>query len=210
MHTSVRIWQIVIFTLGIFLISAESVQAKLVTIQISGQITSASGNGLPNTIHVGDIFTGIYTYDTLTPDSDALLNRGRYQYSSPDQFSICLGGYEFKTSEVGYNMQIWNNFTFLDWSYDMYSISSVGVVPLPNISSYIINWSLRDTTKTALSSEALLDIAPILNDWNYNHFQISSGNSFLLDGIVTNAILIPEPASMFLLGLGGLLLRRKK
>ena len=201
--------QLFILIVGVVLAIGAVCHAELITIEISGNITSAGGSGLPGTIHAGDIFTGIYTYDSLTLDSDAEPNRGYYQHSSPYGFRIFLGGYEFKTAaDNGFAMRIWNNFTNpLGRSYDWYRVESIGVVPLPDIEYYQFHWDLENNTQNALSSEDLPITAPILNDWDRNSFQISSGNSFLIDGTVTQAEIIPEPLSITLFGLGGLFLR---
>jgi len=74
---------IAIFAACIIVLSCSLSQAVPVTIHISGRVTYANGSGLPDSIHVGDVFTGTYTYDSATPDSDALPNRGRYQHESP-------------------------------------------------------------------------------------------------------------------------------
>lgn len=62
------------------------VQASLIIIQIAGEITDVTAQHVPETltdnIHVGDIFTGTYTYNSSTMDSDADPQRGEYRHSA--------------------------------------------------------------------------------------------------------------------------------
>jgi len=211
MNTAFRLWQSIIFIMGISLAFNESAHATPITIQIRGNVTATSGVGLPNTIHVGDIFTGIYTYDSLTPDSKVSPNQGEYQHKAPSEIRIFLGGYEFITKPSdGFLMRIYDDFTESGgYSYDGYYIRGFGTSGIPNISLYAIYWNLKDTKQRALSSDVLPVTAPVLSDWNRSDFQINSPNIFAIDGNITQAVLIPEPTSMLLLGLGGLLFRRK-
>jgi hypothetical protein len=205
-------WKVAIFLLVSSLCAVNAVQAIPITIEITGNITSASGIGLPDGIAIGDIFTGIYTYDSSTLDSNTHPDRGYYQNGSPYGMFIFLEEYEFKTSpNDGFRIQIWNNHTIPGGrSYDLYRVESFGVVPFPAIEYYQFYWNLEDGTQNALSSDDLPIKAPILSEWKSNLFQISSGNSFLINGTVTYAVLVPEPATLLLLGLGGLLIRKRR
>lgn len=211
MNITSKIGHITTLAMTILFIFQQTLKASPVTIQITGTVTSASGYGLPDTITVGSILTGTYRYDSLAPDSDASPNRGRYEQNPPYGICVFLGGYEFRTApERGFSMQIWNDFTdSLGRSYDWYRVSGI-VSALPDIPHCNFGWSLTDYTQKALSSPALPGTSPILADWTSNHFQLMYGNVFLMDGIVTHAVLIPEPATLLLLGAGGIRLRQKR
>ena len=199
-------WTQAILLTTSMLLCAVQANAALITIQISGHVTSASGIGLPDTIKAGEAFTGTYSYDSLTPNSDARPNRGVYQQDETYAINILLGGYEFKTTG-GFSITIWNNFTSsLGTSYDFYGINGWGSA-LPDKQHCIIGWSLTDYNCQALSSNALPNEAPNLDDWTSNRIQLSNPNVFLINGLVTEATLIPEPTSLLLLGVGFSLIR---
>jgi hypothetical protein len=192
-------------------------QAVPIAIEITGNVTSASesGSGLPDTIYAGVSFTGTYTYDSSTVDSGG----GHYVHNAPYGISLSLGGYEFKTApnHVGqFEMRIGDDlsvngvkdFYIVRSEYQNISIPSVGF----NVSS--IYWELWDTTHTALSSGDLPVTAPVLTDWNYNYFEIygydGTSNGLLIHGIVTQAVIVPEPLTGILMAMGVFFFRRRR
>jgi hypothetical protein len=202
-----------------FWMGCYQVQAAPITIKITGEITSASGSALPSTIHAGDTFTGTYTYDSSTPDSDPSDIYGAYQYDSPYGISISIGGYEFMTAtdHVGqFTIGIANDNPFNGTSqpWDSYSVRSEGQnISIPSLDSPIdyIRWYLRDYDHTAFSSDALPVTTPELADWEYNYFEIhgwDSTNSIWIKGTVTHVT--PEPVTGILMAMGVFLMRRKQ
>lgn len=193
-------------------------QAVPVTIQISGEITSAQGTGLPSGINAGDTFTGTYTYDSLTVDSDSDPQIGEYLHDSPYGISISVGGYEFKTvsSHTGqFEIGIGNDVTDNDNNiFDYYLVYSDENVYTDGCWISSISWWLRDSTCDALSSDALPVTAPVLNLWDYNRLSIYGGNAgegyvnFGIIGTVTQAT--PEPMTVILMAAGTLFLRRRR
>jgi hypothetical protein len=200
-----------------FLLFSSQVRAETITIEITGNVTSTSGSGLPATIHAGDTFTGIYTYESLTPDSNPSTKYVTYQHNSPYGISISLGGYEFKTAPnhigqflIGITnddpmtpMGMADGFTVYSSENDF--ISSAGLT----IDS--IRWDLFDTSHMTFSSDTLPGVVPVLTDWNYNYLEIygynGTNNGFLIQGIVTQVI--PEPVTDILMITGMFFLRRK-
>jgi hypothetical protein len=188
-------------------------QAEPITIQISGNVTSASGSALPSTIHSGISFTGIYTYDSSTADSGG----GHYIQNAPYGIDLFVGGYEFKTApnHVGqFDIRIANDLS-INGIWDYYSVrSEFQNISIPDIGPTIsyIRWDLGDNTHTALSSGNLPISAPVLSDWNSNVLEIYGfgSGSLLIDGKVNQATLIPEPTTGILMMMGMFLLRRKR
>jgi len=204
-----RLWKIIFAVLFLLPVWAQAVP---ITIQISGNVTSASGSALPDTIYEGVTFTGTYTYDSSTLDSGG----GVYQFSSPYGFNISVGGFEFKTTpshvdqfviSILDNYAPYGNIHDDYWvqSYENSSLSSGALIDS-------ISWKLFDGSHTALSSSALPVAAPILSQWNVNNLEICGpGTSLSIQGTVTQAVLIPEPAtSTFLLIINVFLLRRRR
>lgn len=205
-------WRIAIFELGILLLYGGLAQAKSTTIQFDGNVTFIGGYDAPSTmIQAGDTFIGTYTYESSTIDS----GEGMYLHNSPYGIDILLGGFEFKTSpsHVGqFSVRVKDN----DANYygklsDSYGVRSYDNSPLSNgveISS--ISFGLSDSTHATLSSNALPLIAPVLSDWDATSLQIYGiGNSLSIQGAITHVVLVPEPATLLLLGLGGLVLRKR-
>ncbi len=208
-----------IFILATLLLSAPLVHAEPITIEITGEVTSASGSALPDTIYDGVTFTGTYTYNSSTFDSDSDPNHGVYEYDSPYGISILLGGYEFKTTpgHIGqFEMRIINDdptnglhdYYIVCSQYENISVPSLGF----NIGS--ISWNLWDSTYDALFSDALPLIAPALTDWDYNLLKIAGSGSGIggisIDGTVTQAVLVPEPFTVTLMVIGIFFSRRRR
>jgi len=197
----------------------NQVQATPITIQIKGNVTVVAGTGresIPDTIHAGVGFKGIYTYDSDALDSDPSDQNGIYPLNSPYGISVELGGYEFETvlnHTNGFEIQILND-SLNDWPCDYYTVLSSEVISSIPTDFEIrgIGWYLRDNTHTALSCDALLTTAPTLAEWDFNRFEITGVNSLNqtinIVGIVTNAI--PEPLTGILMVMGVFFVRCKR
>lgn len=200
-----------IFVFATLLLSAPIAHAVPITIEITGEVTNFSdGTGLLNTIHVGSIFSGTYTYDSSTIDS----GDGHYVHDAPYGIILSLGGYEFKTApgHVGqFDMRIADDLEG-NGVKDYYSVLSHENALLPTgITVSLIRWDLNDSTHTALSSTVLPTSAPSLAAWDYNYVEIYGGNSqggFYLGGTVTQAV--PEPLTGVLMVIGVFFFRRRR
>jgi len=75
-----------------------------------------------------------------------------------------------------------------------------------------ISWNLDDWSGSALSSDALPLGPPVLSDWEYQRLTIELGpkGGANVGGQVTCVWLIPEPATVLLLGCGSVLILRKR
>ncbi len=184
--------------------------SALVIIEIEAVVDDVQDpdNYLDGGINIGDLITGTYTYDTDTPDSSPSPNVGRYEYYGyPCGFFLTVGGFEFVTDPA-------DSYFFLEIGNDIYVddylVRSDRNLPLSNGTSVNnITWSLQDLSATALTSTELPTIAPVLEDWQVNHLSIGGGPGdrvgFSLSGHVTSAVVIPEPTTVVLLGLGGVI-----
>lgn len=208
--------KVVILVLGVLLFAGGMARAVPVTIQITGNVTSVSGSAITGAIYVNDIFTGTYTYNSDTSDSDSSPQRGEYRHNSPYGIDLFIGGFEFKTDPaqtsgrfvIGIGDNVVSNGT-----NDYYSVHSDQNAYTNGLWVGGISWELGDSTHTAISSTALPVTAPVLSAWNYNHVEIYGGDNlhgFSIYGTVTQATLVPEPVTGILMAMGVLLLRRRR
>ena len=191
--------------------SALPAQAALITIEITATVDFVydPSGCLEGNIGVGDIITGTYTYESSTADSSPLdpIQGNYWHYGPPAGISLSVGGFDFQTNpaDVEFCVAVRNNNPSGD---DIYAIVSYNNLALSNGS--LVNdiyWQLNDHTASALSSDALPAIPPILDHWQANalHFRIDEKS--IVTAYVTSAV--PEPATIVLFVIGALLLRNR-
>ena len=215
-----RVIMFVGMAMAVWLSAAEGALIRIDITAVVDEIIEAD-NYLNGRIRIGDVITGSYTYNTDIPDSSASSNVGRYEhYAYPSGFSLSVGGFDFVTDTVSPNflIEIVNNFPG-----DAYSVISYRNLALSDgMSVNNISWGLRNylASEAAISSIDLFAMAPVLGDWMTNSLQFGAGSGsrrtgepatgFGIIAHVTSAVAIPEPATMSLLGLGAVALRRRR
>jgi len=204
---------ILLITVAAFLWALPA-KAELVTIKIEAVVDSVDDpfGYLEGNITPGDIITGSYTYDLSTPDSNPLGQGADYEHLLPPcGISLSVGDFVFQTDMTNVNLlvEVVNN----NAGIDGYLLISYNNLSLPNgtpVNS--ISWTLIDYTKSALSSDALLATAPVLDDWGFNRLSFGGGTrarGYVIEGDVTSAVVIPEPATVLLVSFGGLIFVRR-
>lgn len=190
------------------------VKAQLITIKIEGVVDYVGDpyDYLEGKVSPGDAFTGTYTYDLLTVDSEPLAYAGVYEHDNPPSgISLNVGGFNFRTDpdNVDFVVAILNDYPPL--GKDQVWMTSYNNLPLGNgVTVESISWELDDPTGNALSSHELPAGPPVLDDWLLAPLLIhgpSRGASFGISAHVISAI--PEPATIVLLSMGGLFLRKR-
>jgi hypothetical protein len=200
--------------------SAASVKAEIIKIGLTARVDSVGDpyNLLENKIQVGDIITGFYTYDSLTPNSSAWpLYEGAYQYTTaPYGMSLMVGGVTFQTDPANVDFLI--DIANVNGEPDYCTVhSNNNLVVGDGLSVDQMHWQLDDYSGTAISSTELPLVPPDLSKWS-NRLSIMGGlypfppgggkTLFGINGHVTDVYLVPEPLSVCLLALGTLFLRR--
>ena len=173
--------------------SANCAQIKI-EIRASVSLVDDPDNLLNNTVHPGDIITGVYSYNSFAVDSNPLPEVGDYRYTTaPNGIRLNVNGLTFATdpADVDFLLEVVNNYQNLDnyllISYNnLFAVSARGEFVMNTI-----DWQLDDPTQTALSSAALPRTPPILSDWQsiFGLTIFSSGdNHFLIRANVTSAV----------------------
>jgi len=183
-------------------------QSSQISIAITGtvRLVDDQNNILSGAVRPGDTITGVYTYDSDTPDSNSLAEVGDYWHATAAYgISLTVDGMSFRTdsNNVSFLVEIVNDYApgipptdnYLLRSYNNeFEVSAPGG-PFGDSPMNLISWQLDDPTAAALSSPALPTVPPVLSDWQSNFgLDISSmggmGEMFLIRSDVTSAVMI--------------------
>jgi hypothetical protein len=203
--------------MGVIALAAMAVHGEIIEIGLSAEITYMDDSAkslLDGQLEVGDTITGGYMYDSDTLDSNPLETVGDYWHDS-GPYGIVLNGVGFTfqsdPADMWFVLEVGDNHAYS--TDDHYLIRSYNNLALSNgVLVDLIGWELQDPTGTALSSDALPLGPPVLSDWQYQTLMINLGfkGGAILRAQVTSVWLIPEPATVLLLGCGSVLLLRKR
>jgi hypothetical protein len=218
------------------LFTSAGADAYLVSVDFTARVSSITDNSGYLTGHIGvsDVFSGKYSYETETPDTNSLSEVGDYRHtSSPYGVSFDINGYGFRTNphEVDFLLELGNDRDTADYDFYLFhrynNLFDLAVPPLPAFPEIpprnTVSFYLRDSTGNVLTSTEIPLQAPVLENWpGPNYMNISSesgvyGGEFfyyiraeLLS--VTPSAPVPEPCTMLLFasGIAGLLGYRRK
>jgi hypothetical protein len=200
------------FVVAVLMMLAGSVRAELITIKIKAEVSYVVDQFhlFDGQIVIGTPMTGWYTYDSTISDYQVEQGIGMY-WNHNDICGIFLkaGGFTFQTDpdHINFLIGIQNENPPSGDSYWIYSYNNLSFDD--NTRVLAISWQLDDNTGTALSSDVLPTTAPVLGNWNYDWGIRVDGDGFDINAKVISAELVPEPATLLLLGMGSLLLRRQ-
>jgi hypothetical protein len=211
-------------TAFIFLVIPMICQAEIIKIGFTGEVDYVwdLDNLLANNVQIGSAMSGFYIYDSETLDSNPDLNIGEYTYSSvPFGISLTTGNILFQTdfANVDFIISIVDGIASGGWG-DKYTVGS-GNNLFYNNDIYIqtVGLQLIDYSYTAISSTELTSFPPDLSAWQYGVIEVHGGRGgtppcyeqwFGISGHINSIYLIPEPATLMLLGLGFLFIRKRK
>ncbi|MBN2019475.1 MAG: PEP-CTERM sorting domain-containing protein [Sedimentisphaerales bacterium] len=183
-----------------------------VSVELFGLVTGVDDRAgvLEGAIGVNDEIFGIYTYDSQTLDSEPSNSIGSYIYDSgPFGINLEIGGLEFASDSINLDflIEVRNDY----YQKDGFLLISSNNRPLSNGTEVSqIMWQLAGDDSSIFASDSL--IAPVpLSDWESNDFRIMCGRTSIR-GIITEAYIVPEPASVVMILSGSLLigLRRER
>jgi hypothetical protein len=184
----------------VFCLVLGVVEADIITVQVTAEITQFEDNGgyFDGSISVGTLLTMTYSYDTEV--SGIAVSSGlEYEQFAPNLINISIGNYEFQNSG-SFFLYIENG--VID-QFQLGATVESGSLPESNLSMM-----LYDTDGTALSTDLLPEINYNLNDWYGFDIDIDGGREFSIEMDIKSISIIPEPATIFILSIGGLFVRR--
>ena len=211
--------------LGIFLVFAASGVAEIVTIEVTGVVNGVGGSGgvtSDGSVVIGTVMNGSYTFDTDAPDLGAGDGYGLYEIVS---ISMSVGNYTFTNDPAGIyappKIRL-NSVGEKTYSVTSFSTSFDGIIYVDGLTKTYddLSWertdlclaSLVTSSPDFLPTDALPSSMPdisVFDIWKGFdvYFATEGGGHFGIHGELTS---IPEPATILLLGLGGLALLRNR
>lgn len=192
---------------AVLVVMVTSAQAAPVTFSFSGTVIQINfSNGTPTEFAIGDTFSGTYTFDSTTPDSNTSPNLGDY-YTPLTPLSATVGSYSASANSGA--ILIRDNVPVEDYYFlQTNSLTGPTVLGLPVT---FFGLELHDSTGTVYNNDSLLLLPPDLQDYDSNALYFlfddpGSGNSgtvhATLDSFVLGALLVPEPSCFAMFGIG--------
>jgi len=208
----------------LIIITPAICHATVIQIGFAGLVDSINDpyNLLEDCVQEDASMSGFYLYDSATPDSfPQYIDQGVYRHLTASYGMLLnMGNLTFQTDSTNptneeFEVDIWNKL-----HYDLYSVSSGYNLPLNDeVTVDSIGLSLQDLSGTAISSIELPLTPPDLSKWPLNNIIVSGGlysdppncedPTFIVYGHITDVWLIPEPATLLLVSIGGLIVRKR-
>ncbi len=221
----------ILLVLPLWLLFAVPAWSYVVTIQVTGAVDSVTTDGgyaLDGSVTAGTTMTGFCTYHSDTPDMDSDEYDGLYDLIS---VSMTIGNYIFNDNPFSYFTPKFEIGGPADCrEYKVYSPRSsfdgtITVNGSPKTYDDLIwevsyltlmrlqHFDIHQLSDDSLPVSSFPDISYFNRDRRFGvHFRKSYVNPedgyFSIGGNITSVTLIPEPATILLLSLGGLLLRK--
>ena len=176
--------------LALSLGAAGSAAAQDVTFSFSGTITVADNSPFPE-VTVGMPFTGTYTFNLSTPDSNSSEPVGEYWHSGPPYgLTIQVGNRMFRTDTTTahpgpeFLVSVSNDYN----NQDTYLLLSRYNLPVDGHPVEALFWQLDDPTMAQLSSTALPAVPPDPAQWQQwaGWYVIGPNFSWVIRGEVTS------------------------
>ena len=203
---------------------APATQGQLIENGLTAEIDNITDAGglLQGILQTGDILQGSYTYNSATPDKYPASDTDGDYIHRDAAYGITLNGgngaiFQSDSSNLNFQIQIRDNDQakpgdrYVAWS--QHNLSLYDGVEVNTI------WcEFLAASYDVLDSDALPDYPPNLDNWSES-FIFINGRTIDADGKIvdyfeitaqiTSVTLIPEPATLILLGLGGMLIRKR-
>ena len=216
-----------VLLVAFLLLDTQSASASIITVEVTGivdEIWVDNGLTLDGSVSEGLIMTGSTTYDTDTPDLFPQFDhRGDYQLIS---ISMTVGNYTFTNDPAHPDDALFKILTSLNFSQTAksYAPRFDGTVYIDGSPKTYdeVNFDELWMALLFLSADndygitdALPDSFLDLSVYRDKFFRAGSygdhiGPGFCIAGELTSITVIPEPATVFLLGLGSLALIRHR
>ena len=187
----------------------KTASGGFVTWEFGGVITSVDDplDILGGSIMLGTPFSGSFTFESTTPDSEP----NNPSVGSYDDAIVALSGHIGALEFFGAGL--FNTIRVFDepsgFGSDSYSVSvtDLGTPFFGETSDFFLGF--EDSTRSAFASDSL-PIAPFdLNAFDNSFFSLQTASEQVrLEGTVTS--LVPEPATLGLLGMGTVVLLRRR
>ena len=198
---------IAVAALGL-LVSPHPALGSLVTFEFAGEVTHVRDDDglLGGAVTVGSPFSGVYTFESTTPDSDwDLPEAGTYDdaitFLSGEVGAISFGG-------AGSTF-VWVR-KYSSVVFDLYLVGAD--VSLPGVTEILdFNIGLKDSTGTAFADDSLPVSPPALVEFDSTWFIFEAESERLRLGGELTALtsLVPEPGMIMLLALAAIGLGRR-
>jgi hypothetical protein len=171
-----------------FVLSGSPVAAQDVTVSFKGTVTSTLNSPFPD-IAEGTPFTGAYTFNTSTPDSNPMNEVADFMHTmTPYGVTVTIGTHVFRTNPLNVNflIELVNDYE----SMDNYIFHSYTNIDTDTVRIDMISWQLDDPTRTLLSSTTLSPAAPDVARWQQNFGLDIMGSTnwmpFMLRGMISD------------------------
>ena len=212
--------------------NSQSASATIITVEVTGVVdyfNTEGGFALDGSVNIGSAMTGSLTYDTETPDEfptnediggypliSILMTIGNYTFThdptSPDYPFFIVGtvdpGYIASSDALRFDGTVYIDgspkiYDDITWSWTYLELFNLWT----SSSEYITTDTLPD-----LDSWPELSVFDNRREFRVNFLESLAPDpgSFDIYGEVTSLTVTPEPATVLLLGLGGLALLRKR